>query len=119
MDSFKLIKRPSKSLLTSRSSKSRETLQTIHTPLDVLPPGPQKHEPPTRRTTTRYPQSEHEFPEADKNHTSRISNTQKFELLLSSSRIPSTFKVAIEKATMTTNGNQTDKSFQTKGKSRA
>ena len=46
MDSFKLIKRPSKSLLTSRSSKSRETLQTIPTPLDLLPPGFHKQAPP-------------------------------------------------------------------------
>ena len=46
MDSFKLIKRPSKSLLTSRSSKSRETLETIPTPLDLLPPGFQKQGPP-------------------------------------------------------------------------
>ena len=80
MDSFKLIKRPPKSLLTSRTSKSRETLQTIPTPLDLLPPGFQKQGSPTRRTTPRYLQPEREFLEADKNHTSRISNTQKFEL---------------------------------------
>ena len=36
-----------------------------------------------------------------------------------SSRIPSTFKVAIENATMTTSGKQTDKSVQKKGNSRA
>ena len=36
-----------------------------------------------------------------------------------STRIPSAFKVAIEKATMTTSGNQTDKSAQTNGNSRA
>ena len=80
-DSFTLITRPSKSLLTSRSSKSRETLHTIPIPLDLLPPGFQKQgPPPTRRTTLRYPQSEHEFLEARKNHASRISDTRKFEL---------------------------------------
>ena len=36
-----------------------------------------------------------------------------------SSWIPSTFKVAIKKATMTTNGNHTDISVQTNGNSRA
>ena len=93
--------------------KSRETLQIIPTPLDLLPPRFQKHGPPTQRTTLQYPQSEHEFLEARKIMLQR-SQILKIRALLSSSRIPSTFKVTIEKATMITNSNQRDKRLSDK-----
>ena len=116
MDSFKLIKRPSNSLLISRSSKSRETLQTIPTPLDLLPPGFQKQGfggPPLEILGLN------------------VSFLKQIKIILQGSQIlknSSSFAVITDtvniqsrnlKATMTTNGNQTDKSVQTKGNSRA